>query len=152
MNEGNRKAVKNGKSFEATTDLGFRLETDYTDVIHQNEFYDYFGIKWSDFLSKKIIPDEVLVNHKNGTIYVIEKKSQSSNGSSDEKLYCCHAKKQQYEKMLAKAGCGYKVQLIYLCSDWFRKPCYKDTFDYMDSVGVKHFFNEIPLSELGIVA
>ena len=86
MEKQGAKAVHNGKCFEATTDLGFRLQNDYTDVLHQGEFYDYFGIVWSNFLSKKIVPDEVVVNHRTETIYIIEKKSKSVYGSDDEKL------------------------------------------------------------------
>ena len=144
------KANLSGKQFEAKTDLGFRIENEYCDIIHQYEFYDYFGIKWNNFLSKRIIPDEVVINHRNETIYVIEKKNQTTYGSNDEKLLGCEFKKMKYEQMLADTG--YKVQMIYLCNDWFKRPCYKDTFEFMTEKGVKHFFNEIPLSELGIVA
>ena len=147
---GSSKAVSNGKFFEATTDLGFKVQNEYTDIIHQNEFYEYFGIVWSDFLSKKILPDEVIVNYRNETIYIVEKKFKSTNGSDDEKLYACEAKLNLYKRMLANFG--YKVEMIYLCSDWYKKPCYKDTFDFMTSKGIKHFFNEIPLNVLGICA
>ena len=150
MEKQGAKAVHNGKCFEATTDLGFRLQNDYTDVLHQGEFYDYFGIVWSNFLSKKIVPDEVVVNHRTETIYIIEKKYKSVYGSDDEKLLACEAKLLSYKRMLASFG--YKVEMIYLCNDWYKKPCYRDTFVYMGMKGIKHFFNEIPLSELGIVA
>ena len=147
---GGGNAVQTGKAFELKTDLGLKIDSEFCRVVHQNEFYKYFDIDWKQFLSKKILPDEVVINHLNDTIYVIEKKFQSSNGSNDEKLLGCEFRKLKYEKMLESTG--YKVEMLYLCNDWFKKPCYKDTFDFMSEKGVKHFFNEIPLSALGICA
>ena len=143
------KAVKSGQYFERLTDLS-KVSNTFCKVLHQNEFYKYFDIDWKVFLSKKIVPDEVVINHQNETIYIIEKKNQTTCGSNDEKLYACEAKKLKYSEMLRNTG--YKVEMIYLCNDWFKKPCYKDTFDFMDMKGIKHFFNEIPLDVLGICA
>ena len=154
-NDGSRKAVENGKKFETTTDLGFRLEDkEYCDVIHQNEFYDYFGIVWNNFLAKKILPDEVVINHRNQTIYIIEKKyrseSRTSAHSDDEKLYACDARKQMFKKMLKNHGFGYKVEIIYLMSEGFHRPYYNDLFEYMKEHDVKYYFNDIPVRDLGI--
>ena len=147
---GGAEAVKSGREFEEATNLNKRISDELCKILHQNEFYKFFGIKWKNFLSKKIIPDEVLVNNHNMTVYIIEKKNQTSCGSNDEKLYACEAKKMKYSQMLA--GYGYKVEMIYLCNDWFKQPCYKDTFDFMDMKGIKHFIDEIPLDALGLCA
>ena len=144
------KAVKSGKAFEEMTNLELRINVEYCTVCHQNEFYKVFQINWKQYLSKRIVPDEVVINRKNKTVYIIEKKNQTSAGSNDEKLLACEFKKMKYSQMLANTE--FSVEMMYLCNDWFKKPCYKDTFDFMDTKGIKHFFNEIPLSALGICA
>ena len=43
-----------------------------------------------------------------------------------------------------------EVEYIYLLSDWFRKPEYKDVLDYIHSVHCYYFFEYIPLIKLGL--
>lgn len=45
---------------------------------------------------------------------------------------------------------NYKVEYMYILSDWFRKECYKDVRDYIISVGCSYYYNYIPLHELGL--
>ena len=35
-------------------------------------------------------------------------------------------------------------------SDWFKQPEYKDTLDYIHSVGCDYYFKYVPLSRLGL--
>ena len=146
---GGAEAVANGRAFEEATNLKLRIPN-YLNcvVLHQREFYKHFG--FPNEVSKLLIPDEVLINNMNNTVYIIEKKFQTSEGSNDEKLWGCEFRKLYFMKVLF--GTGYKVEVVYLFNDWFRKERYKDTFEYMDKKGVSHFFNEIPLATLGIVA
>ena len=52
------------------------------------DFYGKFlrqeGIRWQDYISKQLLPDEALLNFSNNTVYIIEKKFQNTSGSVDE--------------------------------------------------------------------
>lgn len=39
---------------------------------------------------------------------------------------------------------------MYILSDWFRHDSYKDTRDYIISIGCYYYYNYIPLYELGL--
>lgn len=106
------------------------------------------GIEWSDYISKRLLPDEAFLNLTNNTVYIIEKKFQHDSGSVDEKLQTCDFKKKQYQKLFQDTD--YTVEYIYVCNDWFRQPCYIDVHDYINSVGCHIFFNEIPLDFLDL--
>jgi hypothetical protein len=43
-----------------------------------------------------------------------------------------------------------KVEYIYILSDWFKHPAYKDTLDYIISVGCHYYFEVLPLKKLGL--
>ena len=53
------------------------------------DFLEPLGVNWKDYLSKRMLPDDCFVNYRNKTVYIIEKKFQSSAGSVDEKLQTC---------------------------------------------------------------
>ena len=57
-------------------------------------------------------------------------------------------KKKQYKKIFSRLNI--EVEYIYLLSDWFKKPEYKDVLDYIISVGCGYYFNYIPLYKLGL--
>ena len=42
------------------------------------------------------------------------------------------------------------VEYIYLLSEWFKKPAYKDVLDYIVSVNCSYYFEYIPLTKLGL--
>jgi hypothetical protein len=42
------------------------------------------------------------------------------------------------------------VEYMYLLSDWFKKPEYKDVLDYIHSVRCYYYFEYIPLYKLGL--
>ena len=77
-------------------------------------------------------------------------KFQIVAGSVDEKLQTCDFKKKQYQKLFSRANI--EVEYIYLLSDWFKKPGYKDVLDYVISVRCSYYFNYIPLQKLGLPA
>lgn len=106
------------------------------------------GIDWKKHLSKRLLPDNCIYVITNNTINIIEVKHQKVGGSVDEKLQTCDFKKKQYIKLFSELN--YKVEYMYILSDWFRQECYKDTRDYIISVGCSYYYNYIPLHELGL--
>jgi len=112
------------------------------------KFLDEEGIEWKNVISKKLLPDDALFVILRETLFIIEVKYQQVAGSVDEKLQTCDFKRKQYLKLVAPLGI--KVEYVYVLSDWFKKPEYKDVLDYIHSVNCHYKFNEIPLSWLGL--
>lgn len=113
--------------------------------------YNYLesqGVDWRKIISKRLLPDEAIYVIVRNTLYVIEMKYQEVGGSVDEKLQTCDFKKKQYKKLMAPLNI--EVEFIYILSDWFRKSEYKDTLDYIISVGCQYYFQYLPLQKLGL--
>ena len=106
------------------------------------------GVDYKKYISKKLLPDEAVYVIHNNTLFVIEMKSQKGVGSVDEKLQTCDFKKKQYRKLMAPLNI--EVEYIYILSDWFKKPGYKDMLDYIISVGCQYYFHYLPLQKLGL--
>lgn len=159
--------TKTGLVFEGKTDLSAFLQkqpgysVDDDKVYYKNElvarvfkkhgFYRFLkelGIDWQQIISRKLLPDDSIFVIIKNTMYIIECKFQQVEGSVDEKLQTCDFKKKQYQKLLAQANID--VEYMYLLSDWFRKPKYKDVLDYVQSVRCQYYFEYIPLSKLGL--
>ena len=159
--------TKTGLVYEAKVDLATFLseQKGYTlkdmEILYNNELVGYIfkkhglyrflarkGVDWKKHLSKQLLPDNCIYVIVNNTIYIIEVKHQNVAGSVDEKLQTCDFKKKQYIKLFAELN--YKVEYTYILSDWFRQDCYKDTKDYIISVGCSYYYNYIPLHELGL--
>ena len=121
-------------------------------IFKKNSFYSIFlkelEVDWSKYVSKRLMPDDSIFVLLNNTLFVIECKFQQVSGSVDEKLQTCDFKKKQYQKLLAPANID--VEYIYLLSDWFRHPRYKDVLDYIISVNCHYYFEYIPLTKLGL--
>lgn len=121
-------------------------------IFKKNAFYSVFldelDIDWTKYISKKILPDDSIFVILNNTLYIIECKHQQVPGSVDEKLQTCDFKRKQYKKLMAPANID--VEYVYLLSNWFRKPGYKDVLDYIQSVGCDYYFEYIPLARLGL--
>lgn len=111
-------------------------------------FLEEQGVDYKNYISKRLEPDNALYVVKDNTIYIIEMKFQIVGGSVDEKLQTCDFKKKQYQKLFSSLN--YEVEYIYLLSDWFRKPEYKDVRDYIISVGCRFYFEYLPLNEIGM--
>lgn len=105
-------------------------------------------IDWRKIVSKRLFPDEALYVIVNNTLFIIEMKFQRVGGSVDEKLQTCDFKKKQYRKLMAPLNID--VEYIYILNDWFKNPSYKDTLDYVISVGCQYYFNYLPLQKLGL--
>jgi len=117
----------------------------------KNGLYKYLESRKVDYrkiVSKKLLPDEALYVIVNNTLFIIEVKYQQIGGSVDEKLQTCDFKKKQYLKLMAPLNI--EVEYIYVLSDWFKKPEYKDTLNYIHSVGCHYYFNYLPLAKLGL--
>lgn len=112
------------------------------------KFLDEEGIDWRPILSKRLLPDDALLVIVRETLFIIEVKYQQVGGSVDEKLQTCDFKRKQYLKLVSPLGL--KVEYVYVLSDWFKDPRYKDTLDYIHSVNCHYKFNELPLSWLGL--
>jgi hypothetical protein len=159
--------TKTGLKFEGKTDLSEFLNSQKGykvvngNVYFNNElvgrifkkysfykFLDELKIEWKSLISKRLVPDDSIFVIVANTVYIIECKFQQVTGSVDEKLQTCDFKRKQYQKLLAPANI--EVEYIYLLSDWFRKPQYKDVLDYVHSVHCYYFFEYIPLVKLGL--
>lgn len=164
---GGAQTNKNGLHFERTTSLndalinqGYKIsnykitkDDQYIGMsMDKHKLYSEFlnprGIDYTKIISRKLLPDEALYNDSNKTLYIIEKKFQQGDGSVDEKLQTCDFKKKQYEKLVSSLNI--KVEYIYVLCDWFNQSKYRDVFDYIKDSGCHYYFNEIPLSLLGI--
>ena len=160
--------TKSGLEFEGKTDLGdflnnqvgYKVENGNVfyeglligRIFKKNKFYTEFlaelKIDWKNLISKRLMPDDSIFVMVANTLFIIECKFQSVAGSVDEKLQTCDFKRKQYQKLLAQANI--EVEYIYLLSDWFRKPEYKDVLNYIHSVNCYYFFEYIPLTKLGL--
>lgn len=112
------------------------------------EFLSESGVQWKKLLSKKLLPDDALLVIVRETLFIIEVKYQQVAGSVDEKLQTCDFKRKQYLKLVVPLGL--KVEYVYVLSDWFKKPEYKDVLDYIHSVNCHYKFNELPMAWLGL--
>ena len=111
-------------------------------------FLESNSVEWRKLVTKKLLPDDALYVIHNNTLFVIEVKFQNVAGSVDEKLQTCDFKKKQYKKLMSQLNI--EVEYIYVLSDWFRKPEYKDVLDYIISVGCHYYFEYLPLQKLGL--
>lgn len=48
------------------------------------------------------------------------------------------------------APLNYEVEYIYILSEWFNTPAYKDVLTYITSVGCHYYFGYLPLQKLGL--
>lgn len=120
-------------------------------IFKKNQFYRFLesrGVDWKNIISKKLLPDDSIYVIINNTFFIIECKFQQVPGSVDEKLQTCDFKKKQYQKLLSSLNM--EVEYVYLLSNWFRKPEYRDVLDYIISVNCRYYFEYIPLQVLGL--
>ncbi len=118
----------------------------------KNGLYKYLEEKRVDYkklVSKKLLPDDAIFVITNNTFFILEVKFQEVAGSTDEKLQTCDFKIKQYKKLLAQLNV--EVKYLYILSDWFKKPEYKDVLDYIISIDdCSYYFNYLPLQKLGL--
>lgn len=171
MIEGGRGGAntKTGIFFEKDTDLRIALSnipgitikgfevfkegalTGY--ILQKHDLYRHFlqmhRVDWSEILSKKLLPDDAYFSLPHQTLVVIEKKFQQVAGSVDEKLQTCGFKKKQYERLCSKIA-GVRVEYAYVLNDWFKDKAYRDVLNYIEEVGCRYYFNELPLDLIGL--
>ncbi len=159
--------TKTGLVFEGKTDLatflskqsGYTVENNnvyyngekVARIFKKHGFYKFLEemeIDWKKIISKRLFPDDSIYVIINNTLFIIECKFQQVAGSVDEKLQTCDFKKKQYQKLMAQANI--EVEYMYLLSEWFRDPKYKDVLDYIISVRCQYYFEYIPLAKLGL--
>lgn len=117
----------------------------------KHDFYRFLEeskINWDKIVSKRLLPDDALLVIVRETLFIIEVKYQQVAGSVDEKLQTCDFKRKQYLKLVTPLGL--KVEYVYVLSDWFKKPEYKDVLEYIHSVNCHYKFNELPIAWLGL--
>ncbi|ECQ8105307.1 hypothetical protein ACYYDG_000989 [Campylobacter upsaliensis] len=159
--------TRTGLVFEGKVDLatflsqqsGYIVDSDgrvfYDDelvaqIFKKHKFYSFLqdhGLNWRDIISKKLLPDDSIYIIINNTFFIIECKFQQVAGSVDELLVCDFNKK-QYQKLLSNLNM--EVEYVYLLSNWFRKPEYRDVLDYIISVNCRYYFEYIPLQIFGL--
>jgi hypothetical protein len=106
------------------------------------------GIDWKKMLSKKLLPDDAILVIIQDTFFIIEIKYKQDPRLVEEDLLLCDYNREQYIKLVAPLGL--KVEYIYVLSNWFRKPEYKDVLEYINSVNCHYKFNDLPLAWLGL--
>jgi len=115
-------------------------------------FYKYLeqkGVDWKKLISAQLLPDDAIFVIANNTFFILEIKFQVIGGSTDEKLQTCDFKIKQFRKLLSQLNA--EVQYIYILSDWFTKPRYKDVLDYVITVpGCSYYFKYLPLQKIGL--
>ena len=117
----------------------------------KHDFYRFLTeekINWKGVLSKQLLPDDALLVIVRETLFIIEVKYQQVAGSVDEKLQTCDFKRKQYLKLVSPLGL--KVEYVYVLSEWFEKPGYKDALEYINSMNCHYKFRVLPLSWLGL--
>lgn len=143
--------LKKQKGYKVKNSIIYYNGNEVAKSFKKNALYKFLetrSIDYKKILSKKLLPDEAIYVIVNNTLFIIEMKFQKVGGSVDEKLQTCDFKRKQYSKLMAPLNI--EVEYIYILSDWFRNPIYKDTCDYIISVGCQYYFEYLPLQKLGL--
>jgi len=143
--------LKKQKGYEVKGNVIFYMKKEVARSFKKNALYKFLESKKVDYkkiISKKLLPDEAIYVIVNNTLFIIEVKFQKVAGSVDEKLQTCDFKRKQYAKLMAPLNI--EVEYIYILSDWFSHPSYKDVRDYIISVGCQYYFKYLPLQKLGL--
>ncbi|MBU4360603.1 hypothetical protein KKC16_00990 [Patescibacteria group bacterium] len=107
------------------------------------------NIDYKKFISKRLLPDDVIFVITNNTFFILEIKFQEVYGSTDEKLQTCDFKIKQYRKLLSQLNV--EIKYIYILNNWFKQHGYKDVLDYIISIqGCYYYFNYLPLQKIGL--
>lgn len=143
--------LKSKKGYTVKKDVVYYKDEEVALFLGKYKLYKWLesqGVNYETILSKRLLPDEALYVVVDNTLYVIEMKFQKIGGSVDEKLQTCDFKRKQYARLMAPLNI--EVEYIYILNDWFRNPKYKDTLDYVISVGCQYYFEYLPLQKLGL--
>lgn len=148
--------IKGYKLIETTDKAGYEIY--FNDKLVANcfkkyEFYRFlarpeYNVDWTKSFKRRLLPDNGLFIIVRDTLFIIEVKFQKVEGSVDEKLQTCDFKRKQYTKLVRSLN--WRVEYVYVLSDWFKKEKYEDTLEYILSVNCHYLFNTIPLKWLGL--
>jgi len=141
----------NTKGYSVKDNIVYYLGKEVARSYRKNGLYKFLesqGVDYKKIISKKLLPDEALYVIVINTLFVIEMKYQEAPTWVYRRLQTCDFKKKQYRKLMAPLNI--EVEYIYILSDWFRKPEYKDVLDYVISVGCQYYFQYLPLEKLGL--
>jgi hypothetical protein len=145
------KLLRSKKGYKVKSNIIYFEGKEVAKSFKKNGLYKFLetkGVNYKKILSKKLLPDEAIYVIINNTLFIIEVKFQMGAGSVDEKIQTCDFKRKQYAKLMAPLNI--EVEYIYILSDWFRSPSYKDALDYIISVGCQYYFKYLPLQKLGL--
>lgn len=145
------KLLKSKEGYKVVKNIVYYDGQEVAKSFKKNSLYKFLesnGVDYKKILSKKLLPDEAIYVIVNNTLFIIEVRFQKVAGSVDEKLQTCDFKRKQYAKLMAPMNI--EVEYIYILSDWFRNPVYKDVLDYIVSVGCQYYFEYLPLQKLGL--
>jgi hypothetical protein len=155
-----------GLAFERSTSLeealkasGFRVEKFVVskdgvvlgELAGKTRLYKFLGerdVDWGKRISSQLRPDEALYSIRSKKLTVVEKKWQQVSGSVDEKLQTSGFKLRQYRRLVE--GLDIEVQYVYLLSDYFTQPRYRDVLDYIRESGADYHFKSLPLDLLDL--
>jgi hypothetical protein len=114
-----------------------------------DDFYSFLKeskVNWRKLISMKMVQDFVLLIVSDNVLFVGDTSVRRPR--DEEELMLCDFKRKQYQKLVTPLGL--KVEYVFVLSDWFKKPEYKDVLDYINSVNCHYKFNELPLAWLGL--
>jgi hypothetical protein len=127
---------------------GHRIGTVCKQARFYHEFIEPHDIVWSDILDTKMLPDDVFIDDEQKVVYIVEKKFQSQDGSTDEKPRGCEYNLRAYRKLCSSTG--YDVRYTYIANDWWKQKKYRQLIEFVREKGCEWYFNVIPLSSLGL--
>ena len=156
---GGASTNKNGKGFEKVTLLNEKINVhhsyeEFNEItFHSKPSKKYLAIKNLRKFSERYmpkekynpnisahgckVPDECYIDISTDTIFIIEKKFQSCNGSVCEKIQSGPFKKKHYgEKYM-----GYKIVYIYCLSNWFKSHCIVE-IEYLHENNIPVFWGD----------
>lgn len=165
---GGRTPLRHGLHFEKRTDFATLISKirgyevvgdaitfngkDVALLYKKNKLYSKLlspmGVDYRKLVSKKLLPDDAVLVLGTKTLFIVETKFQTVQGSVDEKLQTCDFKLKQYVKLVKPLGL--QVKYVYVLNEWFQKDEYKDVRAYIRSVGCDYFIHELPLDYFGL--
>ena len=95
-----------------------------------------------------IKPDNCIINNLTKTAYIIEQKFQCKKGSVDEKIRTYDYRQRYFNLIFSLLG--YKLKLIYILNDWYKKSKYRLVRKFMIEDGVDIYYNELPPHAIGL--
>jgi hypothetical protein len=100
-------------------------------------------------LSKNMRPDLAFFNLETNVLYIVEMKTQSSEGSVDEKLETVDFKRRQYQKLAAEIGFE-RVEFNWALDAKFGEKKYKDVMAYLDDMNSLAQVGKVSLELIGL--